>query len=413
MEEITQLYSSMSIPSTINSYSIAIEYMKQWFLDKFNDKYFKTIHVDGKHVLDDFRNFNITKALKTQKPSVAIIPQLQFDFDRDRLDLNPFGIDRYMRMSNLESSFFKDLDKNMYIAIALDALNMNFTFRVRVSSRAQQVDLFRYMQQAFRIGSTQGEYIDMDFHIPYCLMIQAAVDAGFEVIDNKITYILDFVNYLNKNSKIPVLYKYRTINGKNEFFLRFREVYMHISALDSMNADDGEREGMLSNNFMIEMTVSLTMPAPKTYIYYSANEHQSMINAETDSTNTVGLFSIKMLDIPDKNIKGWTQYVTTEYYEEDISKPLEIDFKELFQNSELWKVIEYSESAGVSTDTFLDIKLFNNENEIATTIDWINLLVTSNSLVTSKSTYISIYVDLKYVNDALINIEELNKSRLQ
>ena len=40
VENIKELYSSISIPSTVHSYSIGVEYMKQWFLNKFNKDYF-------------------------------------------------------------------------------------------------------------------------------------------------------------------------------------------------------------------------------------------------------------------------------------------------------------------------------------------------------------------------------------
>lgn len=413
VEEIKELYSSMAIPSTVHSYSIAIEYMKQWFIEKFNKDYFKTVHIDGKHVLEDFRKFDITKSLKALKPSVAIIPQLEFDFNRDNLDLYQFGLKNYSRRSKLETSFFKDRERNMYLSVSMEALQMNFNYRIRVSSRAQQIDLYKYIQMAFRIGSTQGEDIDIDYHIPYNLIVQIAQDAGFNVEDDKIVNVLDFVSYLNTHSQIPILFKYRTINGRSEFFLRFKDVYMHISSLNQLSADDGEREGMLQSNFIIDMNVTLKMPTTKMYEYYSIYKHDKVENVETPDNNGIGLFGIKLPNIPESNSKGWGEYLSTEYYEEDRTKPLIVEFKELFENSDLYKVITHTKDMYISPLIFIDFKLFNSGDEIAYDIDWDNMTITTKDKLISECTNISVYVDIGYMSKQLISIDDMYKDRIR
>lgn len=411
-EPIKELRSSLSIPSSTNSYSIAIEYMKKWFLSKFNNGYFKTVHIEGKHVLDDFRTFDNTAALKKSKPSVAITPRIQFEYDRDNLDNYLYGVNNYIRRSKLDSSFFKDHKRNMYLGISLDQLEMEFNFRVRVSTRAQQIDLYKYMNMAFRIGATQEDFLDLDFHIPYNLILQVAEDAGFEIVDNKIVKLLDFVSYMNEHSIIPVLYKYRTINGKTEFFLRFREVYLHISCLDRLQADDGEREGMLNNNFIIEMNAVLKLPSPKLYSYYSTEEH-NILNGINIEENVIGLANIKLPKIPDINEKGWQVFITTECLEEDLTKPLCIEFKELIENSDIEKVINHHKDILISPSIFIDFKLYNNGEEIEYEMDWTNFTMTTNKIMEEVLTNIVIYVDLKYVSEQIIQMNEMYKDRFK
>lgn len=412
MDDIRELRSSLSIPSAMNSYSMAIEYMKNWFISKFNNQYFKTVHIDGKHVFDDFRKFDNIKSLKTMKPSVAITPQIEFDFDRDGLDTYLYDKSQYIRKSKLESSFFKDTDKNMYLAIALDQLKVNFNFRIRVSTRAQQLDLFKYMNIAFRIGATQEDFLDMDFHIPYSLMLQVAKDANFEIKDEKIIDPIRFTTYMNEHSIIPMLYKYRTVNGKSEFFLRFREMYVHISCLDKLSADDGEREGMLNTNYVIDMAATLKMPAPKRYMYYSTEEHELIQGVETSDT-PIGLYNIKIPNIPEKNDKGWQTYLTTECYEDDLSKPLCIEFKELLEDSDLGKVVENHKNMFISPSVFVDFKLFNNGKEIEYVLNWDDYTMSTDKLMEDKVTNISIYIDLKYMSDQIIQMNEMDKNRFQ
>ena len=61
-----KLLSSLVIPSSVHALSVSVEYMKKWFLSKFNENYFKpeSIYVDGKHIFDDMRRFDKTKVIK-------------------------------------------------------------------------------------------------------------------------------------------------------------------------------------------------------------------------------------------------------------------------------------------------------------------------------------------------------------
>lgn len=413
MEEVSKLFSSLCIPSSANSYGIAIEYMRNWFLSNFDNDYWKTVYVDGKFILDDFRQFNHHDSIKKLKPSLSIIPQVSFDYDREKIDLYQGNLRQLIRRSKAESSFFKDENKNMFIGLMMEQLQMNFTFRMRVSSRAQQVELYKYIQMAFRIGSTQGEYIDIDFHIPDSLILQLAKDAGFDVRDSKIKNVLSFVKYLNSNSILPILYKYRNINGRNEFFLRLPNMYTHISCLDYPSADDGEREGMIFNNFMIDMNVVLKMPTPKAYSYYSLEKHDTIKHIDSTMSGSPNVLSIQLLDIPEKNSKGWDKFITTEYQDEDLTNPLIIDFGELFENSDILQIIKYNNSIYISSNIFIDFQIYNNGKKIDYAINWEELKLYTNQNMESITTSIAIYVDLAYINETIINLEQLNKDRLR
>ena len=56
-ERADKLYTNLAIPSYVHSYSLAIDYMYRWFESKFVKNFFVGgIYVDGKHVLDDYKN---------------------------------------------------------------------------------------------------------------------------------------------------------------------------------------------------------------------------------------------------------------------------------------------------------------------------------------------------------------------
>lgn len=404
------LYRSLATPSVVSSYSIAMQYIKEWFFSKFSDNYFKTVYVDQKHPLDEFRQFSINKGLKKLKPSVAISPQLIFDFDRDTLDLYQADINDYLRRSKTNNAFFIDNDRNLNLSVVFEVLEITFTFRIRVGTRAQQIDLYKYLILAFRFGATQGEDLTMDCHVPYPVMIQIANDAGFEIKDNKVVDIIGFVRYLNKHSVVPILYKYRTINGNDEFFIRVGNLYTHISCLEKPSADDGERNGQLSTNYMIEFPVTLKIPAPQFYAYHSNCTHNKITDILSNPDNdTVGLYNIGIPDIPESDEHGWNQYLFTEYYSDEIKKPIDIEIKELFENSDLYTVIKYTKNILISPSVFMNIKLYNNGKELKYNINWSTFTIHILDSIEFNTIHISVYTDVEYIRSIIYNEENFDK----
>jgi hypothetical protein len=237
-----KLYKSLAMPSYVHGYSLAIEYMREWFINKFPEDFFKCIHINGKHVLDDWKHFNNLNT-KREKPMLAIVPTVDYDFDRDMLDLYGADQDMFLKRSNYQQSFLKDYDKEVFLAMQTRALRMNFGFKIRVATRSQQLDLFNRMEIWFRIGATQEDIISADFHVPYDIMLNIAKDLHYNIDEqNKtIVNITEFVSYLNAHSELPFIYKMRAINQKPEFFIRIKNLYLHLSTKDKLQMDDGER----------------------------------------------------------------------------------------------------------------------------------------------------------------------------
>lgn len=402
------LHRSLITPSTVHGYSLAIEYMRNWFLKQFDKDFFKTVYINGKHVFDDYRRFNKTQLLKVEKPAVAIIPSVNYDYDRDMLDTYLGGRDLAInRVAIIQNGFLTDHDNNIYLGFRMRQLEMPFTFRVRVKSRAQQIDLYEYMQLAFRVGSSQGENISMDFHVPMEIMLNIAKDAGFEIKDEKIVDVVKFLSYLNAHSQIPFTYKFRAINGESEFFMRVDNLYMYISNTDKLSLDDGEREGQLDNNFHIEMNCILRVPIPHFYFYFSDKTIQNFYKARKEVS---GLYSFKILEPPYKNDKGWENYLSTDWVDE--SKHVDsIDFKELIQG-DLLKVYNFNRSLNLSPAIFMDIIIFNGQKQLDIKIDWENLIVDINQDLPDEDSKICIYVDKEYVNDKLLYLQNANSTRL-
>jgi len=225
-----------------------------------------------------------------------------------------------------------------------------------------------------------------------------------------------FMHYLNRNSALPFMYKMRNLKGKFEYFLKLTEMYVHTRT-EKVTVDDGEREGQLQNNFVVQFDCAVRFPTPKFYAYYSLEQHELIRGQNMDGTYTV--YELCMTKVPQVNNKGWNRFVTFDFMQSEeeynAKLPLEIDLKELFTSGsgKLKEVADYTKSLFLSPSVFIDIKLFNNFEEVPLSIDWGTYTLKSNEVLTNAMSFIAIYVDLKYVNEQQITANNYKGSRIK
>lgn len=420
------LHQNLSIPSTAQSYSLCIEYAKRWFLGLFEKHPFKSIYVDGKNVFDDYRRLASVELLKREKPALAIMPSFDWSFNNDNVDLYQFGTKLYRSAGNYQNSFYRDPNHASYLGIMMETLFMEFTFRIRLETRAQQLDMYNYLKLAGRVGNTIGEDVDLDFHIPYDIILSLAADAGFEIcapetpspVDYpRVKNVKAFLAHLNSHSDIPFLYKMRAINGRNEYFLRMHNMYVHVRPT-GVNGDDGEREGVLNNNFTVELTAEIRFPVPKFYAYYTDNKRDftTVYSAWRQPNGIVSAFyTFKGIQVPNKNKRGWDKYLETSYEDDikNIGKHLDIDLSSLLSERELGETIRHCIHTGISPSIFVDTVVINGGEYMGGRIDWDTLHFIGDTDARSQNSYLAIYVDLMFINEYIANAREADENRLQ
>ena len=407
-----KLYKNLTCPSYVHGYSIAIEYMKKWFVSKFPKDYFKYIYINGKHVLDDWKHFNNYNIVR-EKPMLAIVPVVDYDNDREYRDAYMMDQTMFLKRSDFQQSFFKDYNFMNFLYIQMRELKMDFTFKVRVNSRAEQLDLFNRMELWFRIGSTQFDYISADFHIPYDIMLNIAADSGFEIKDNHIIDPFGFVAYMNKYSDIPVIFKMRAINQKPEFFVRAKQMYTHIATIDKLQLDDGERQGKLDSNFHIEMRATLRIPIPHFYVYFCQDPITYKIGVH-EPNNSIGIYGIQANEIPYQNDMGWTQIAITEYLTE--VNDIEVDLSPILNNGhDIPILIDRALQLGISPESFIDLKMLRTQ-EVSKLVDgymdWETRIFHFKYIENKEEMLtIVIYGDKEYINDTISTIENFDNTR--
>lgn len=414
-ERADSLYGNLAIPSYVHAYSLAIDYMYKWFESKFEKGFFiGGIYVDGKHVLDDYKNKQRKQIVKGVQPRARIEPRIQFDYDREGLDSYLAPVNMYTRRSNLNNSFFKDYDRDIFLGLNMKALRMDFNFKVRLNTRAQQLDLAQRMELYFRVGATQYEDLSLDFHVPKEIMLNIADRAGFEIKKNEVVDIVEFIHYLNRHSDLPFLFKIRAINKKAEFFIRLNGMYTHIAVRDKLQLDDGERSGKLDFHYHIEMNAVLTIPVPQFYAYYSASDLTIKITPKEADSGTVAIYSINVVDIPKEDEHGWIQAAITQYATDEGETSM--DLSSLFEGENiLARTINHDFTNGVSPDHFINIKVYT-EGDLAKCVpikmDWNTKIAYFRDPQPEDILDIVVYYDREYINELNISMDSLNDNRV-
>lgn len=402
------LKSDIITASLSTAYSQCIELVRAWFLSKFDNDFFDYIYVEGSNVLKESLKPKESQIIhkRSTRASLTINPQIDEEFSNDGRDLQMAGTDLYLRNSSSLQPFFKDIKNNRCLSVEMELLSMTFNFRIKVHSRAQQLDLFQYMRKAFRIGYTESYYVDQDFLLPRKLMLCLAEDGGFDIDENgNVKDVFKFLSYLNSVSMIPILYKMRAATQSREYYGRFPESYVHFY-MPNLTKDDGDRPNHLATEFGVEMNLEVKFPAPAYYAYHTDNvglELPKFDDSSVDTSFVYNINTIKWAIIPDINEKGWLLYVKdiNGYLEENLSEPLKIEFEEYFEG-ELLNLIKAHLNKYISPALFMDIKVFNDGNLMPGTMNWDKLEWVSTEVPTTGLSSLALYMDMEYVNNQRI-----------
>ena len=395
-----QLNKNITVAPLHQSYALCIEYMRHWFLRKFKDDFFSWIHTDGSHVfgeMDKLDKKTIMSHMSDDKATLTIVPTIDDDYNRDRLDQNLFGIDQFINTTKIDKAFFQDPVNKRYILMKMDMMLLNFTYRVKVASRALQLDIQKYMKLAFRTNLSETNDVDLDYVLPYPMMLFIAKDLGFEVKDDRIVEPIRFLTYLNSRSYIPITYKRSNATAREEYFVRVDHLPVRLLIKD-VTKDDGNKYGHIADDFGIEMQVEVRFPAMQLYVYFTKEEFTKItFGDEVYNIDNTLMMSLHYYDDPPPiNTKGWKLTINAQW-EEEKPDSIDIDLNELF-DGELSQISNYLVSKFISPSVFIDVQLYSGGIKLDTDINWDDMKLHADNPTNKLISTLAIYIDLEYLN---------------
>ena len=192
-------------------------------------------------------------------------------------------------------------------------------------------------------------------------------------------------------------------------------MYVHISNIDKLQIDDGDREGKLDTNFHVEMNCTVTMPIPHFYVYFCQDPVIHTIGVNEHNGHTIGVYSINSFEIPPQNENNWTAIGVTSYLCEEGEQV--IDLSSIFTGSQNFhKAIEYTKKNMVSPDSFVDIKVYRSEDMAKAFSCEMNYdtfeLMLPWPMKHEEAIDIAIYADKEYINNIIISEQNLVHTRI-
>lgn len=403
------LNSSVTLPSQYNAYSICTEWAREWFLSKFPPKFFTNVYIDGSKTFDQFRRFaQLNQQLKRTNPQLAIQPNINTEHSRDFIDRN-MELTGYLRRARFDGTFFSDNTNNSskHLAVQFKTILMTFNYKMRLDTKAQQLDMLEFIKYKHRAAFTESEYIPLDVHVPKKIINQIAFDNN--MLSDDFNHIKDndkMLKYLNTYSVIPFLYKKRNSTGTYEYFIRCDNCGVHVKSELPSGDEQGDRIEMENTNFIIDFQTEVEMLAPFCFVYYSERP-QDIINSNdliNDETSIL-LMRAARADFPDCNEVGWNKIITTEYIVEDDdlkNDNIVININPLL-DGEIRDIVEYTKSIMLNPSLFMDFLVFNNTSYVKYKMDWDNNQMIIQSKCTHPGFNIAVYIDMKYVNETRIH----------
>lgn len=413
-----KLKTNLMVASTFNAYSCCIEYIRNWIFSKFPEGFFRSEHLDYSHILTYMKKFDM-KGLVESTPCINITPEIEFNFNRENIDLYNMGLNFYHNRCSYKDAFFIDNEKSLFISCNMEVILMRFNIKILVQYRGIQLDVGKFCQIAFRANGTQKHRLDIDYPVPTELIEQLAEDAGYTLDINNIESLVSFNRYLNSNSRMPFIYKLDLSSGKIKWYMKMTNVLVHIRTED-INLDQGNRFAQTHMDYNIEFECQVRFPTPKFYAYYTMIQRETIKKITQIDKSSFAIAIEDIGKIPSKDEHGWDWNLRTEY-EFNTTKEislikskklgLKIEFDELIGN--LRDVIDYTKSIAISPEIFLNIKIFNFDKIVKSHVDWNTYTVFIDEPVESMKTIILVYMDNLYFNETLIKMKDFDKHRLQ
>ena len=112
-----KMFKNLCIPSAMHAYSVGVEFFKQWVLNKFDPKYFKTVYVDGKHLFDDFSKINELDLVKKGKPAIGFFPNIDIDYNREGIEAQTYDLMYYARIKKMFKEMTRKVNRQEIVEI--------------------------------------------------------------------------------------------------------------------------------------------------------------------------------------------------------------------------------------------------------------------------------------------------------
>ena len=385
-----------------NIVNIMMEYYKRQFPKNF----FKYTHINTQMSMNEIqKNVNKDLDIKKSKPLLLVDPSIDFSYESpyeksfmaEKL-YNNFSVMDRNKLNNL----FQDYTNNIYIDYMINEYKMTIRFDIILESLIQSYNTANFVKNTFI--SERPYYINrkVESNIPRHILERISKTTGLEFNS------LDFVKYLNVNSKYPITYKLKKSSGNSEYFMYMEENFR--VTFNKINVSDGNSEGFDKTGFMVSQEMEIIFKNPSIF-YYTQKEIDSFINIVTTLPDEhdimIPLFTSQIKEFPmyDSNNRKLDVNVLFK-----IDKVTDVDVTniESMIPDYIKQVLEYNRDGKIPND-FINVAVLKNDDVMvygtSYEFDTETLDVKTYDIDVMATYRILLYYDFEYINNVLSKLK--------
>lgn len=418
---------SMAAASLAHTYGNVTMVINDWLMSLFPKDYFKTNYINSTIAYRDFATFNNNRKafIKKQKPMLLVRPRIEIDTE-DELPLNQtYFANRIYDIMNEDietgnlQNFFYDKKNNRQIQFLLNSLRINFDVSLVVETMMEQINLVHYFKNRVRQerGMTMIGYLES--FVSRDIMYTLAKDAGFEEVftEEGKDKMGDFMTYVNDHSMYPVTFKYKNSSGRHEFF-RLHPSHLNL-IITGLSIDELSKKGVVSNEAIINFTVTCDFNTAGLYVYLSENDKvfddPNLPDLDDIYNEFVPILTPQQVFSETTLPKGWNLFTTPAFDIDTDEVPYPLSFKELM-NTSLLEAVDYHQKNGIPLTTFLNAEVLKNNRTMDPEkdeyyIDWDNLTLYVNNCDNVQEYRFILSVNTAYLNDLLADIVKFREEK--
>lgn len=390
--------------SPAHTYGNAVAFIEKWLLDLFpkrdnNESIFRTIHVSSKLAHRQLRSTN-NELNKRMKPAIALRPRV--DFQEERFLQGTPLVEKMIQTSlnyglpGLQSFFFDPRTKTE-IKYQLNRTVMYVDVVMMFSTLMQQLNYASYIKNTISLGHpfTLSTCFESYLSLELMEMVSELADIPIRGGDGT---VYKFLSYMNQHSGGPITYKMQGSTGTDEFY-RYYPVNID-TRIDNIDLTDGEKNGQISENYQISMSIRMEFYTTGYYYLFSDRVFKIKHPKFEDDSTIIPIYTDILLR-EDINLRpGWVMLNrASTILDKDHD---ELDIKRLIRPSVTTAVDHYTKN-GIPLEEILDIKIRRQGDilfeGVDYTIDYKNFVVHFNN---------EEYGFFTYAIMICINVEEIN-----
>lgn len=390
--------------SPAHTYGNAVAFIEKWLLDLFpkrdnDESIFRTIHVSSKLAHRQLRSTS-NEFNKRMKPAIALRPRV--DFQEDRFLQGTPLIEKMIQPSlnyGLDGlqPFFLDSKNKIQIKYQMNRTVMYVDVVMMFSTLMQQLNYASYIKNTISIGHpfTLSTCFESFLSTELMEMVSELSDIPIRESDKSVHR---FLSYLNQHSGGPITYKMQGSTGTDEFY-RYYPVNIDTK-IDSIDLTDGEKNGQISENYQISMSIRMEFYTTGYYYLFSDRVFKIRHPKFDDDSTIIPIYTDLLLK-EDLNLQpGWVLLNRASCILDKEHDDLSI--KKLIRPS-VSTAVEHYQKNGIPLQEILDIKIRKQGDilfeGVDYKIDYDNFIIHFNN---------DEYGFFTYTIMICVNVEEIN-----